>query len=37
MKTVDQLVEQVSSWNGVSLHPHRFGAKEFHFGNAEIG
>ena len=34
---VDALVEQVSSWAGVSVHPHRFGGTEFQFGNAEIG
>ena len=37
MKWVDPFVKQVSSWTGVSVHPHRFGGKEFKFGNAEIG
>jgi luciferase-like monooxygenase len=34
---IDQLVEQVSSWDGVSAHSHRFGGTEFRLGNAEIG
>ena len=37
MWSADQLVEQVSSWDGVSVHPHRFGGKEFQFGSAEVG
>lgn len=37
MKSTDQLVEQISSWAGVSVHPHRFGGKEFLFGSAEVG
>lgn len=27
----------VSAWPNVSVHPHRFGGKEFRFGKAEIG
>jgi Family of unknown function (DUF5519) len=37
MELLNQLVEQISSWPGVSVHPHRFGGKEFCFGHAEIG
>jgi len=37
MTCVDQLVKQVSSWAGVSVHPHRFGGTEFQFRDAEIG
>lgn len=37
MKWVDPLVKNLSSWTGVSVHPHRFGGKEFKFLNAEIG
>ena len=31
------LEEQISQWASVSIHPHRFGAREFRFGNAEVG
>jgi len=31
------LEEQISQWPSVSIHPHRFGAREFRFGNAEVG
>ncbi len=37
MKSVEQIVEQLSSWEGVSVHQHRFGGKEFKFGSAEVG
>jgi len=29
--------EEVSRWLHVSVHPHRFGGKEFRFGDAEVG
>ena len=32
-----KLVEEVSVWPQVSVHPHRFGGKEFRFGSAEVG
>jgi hypothetical protein len=32
-----KLEQEVSSWEGVSVHPHRFGGREFRFGAAEIG
>ena len=32
-----KLEEQVSGWQQVSVHPHRFGGTEFQFGDAEIG
>jgi hypothetical protein len=28
---------EVSAWPNVSVHPHRFGGREFRFRNAEIG
>jgi hypothetical protein len=31
------LEQEVSSWPNVSVHPHRFGGREFRFGSAEIG
>ena len=37
MTNSKKLVEEVSTWPGVTIHPHRFGAKEFRFGSAEIG
>jgi hypothetical protein len=37
MKHFNRLVEQLSSWPGVSTNPHRFGGKEFRFKAAEIG
>jgi hypothetical protein len=37
MNHMKELVEQVSSWAGVSVQPHRFGGKEFQFGSAEVG
>jgi hypothetical protein len=32
-----ELENTVSAWPNVSVHPHRFGGKEFRFGKAEIG
>jgi Family of unknown function (DUF5519) len=29
--------EEVSAWEDVSVHPHRFGGMEFQFGDAEVG
>ena len=34
---VAELEKTVALWPGVSVHPHRFGGREFRFGNAEIG
>jgi hypothetical protein len=34
---VQKLESEVASWPGVSVHPHRFGGREFCFGKAEIG
>jgi len=31
------LEEIVASWPQISVHPHRFSAREFRFGNAEVG
>ncbi|MBV8475529.1 MAG: DUF5519 family protein [Acidobacteria bacterium] len=33
----EEFKKAVASWTGVSVHPHRFGGREFRFGNAEIG
>ena len=32
-----RLEEEVSAWPSISVHPHRFGGKEFLFGSAEVG
>jgi len=34
LKTLEQ---EVSAWASISVHPHRFGGKEFLFGSAEVG
>lgn len=33
----DQIVGRVSSWDGVTVHPHRFGGVEFRVGRRELG
>ena len=37
MKYLERLAQEMSSWPGVSTHPHRFGGVEFRFKAAEIG
>ncbi|MGA7796987.1 MAG: luciferase family protein [Candidatus Acidiferrales bacterium] len=37
MKCLTRFEEEVSAWPNVSVHPHRFGGKEFRFRKAEIG
>ena len=37
MKNLEQLEQEVSSWAEISVHPHRFGGREFRFRAAEIG
>ena len=37
MNYVKMLEDEVAAWPNVSVHPHRFGGKEFRFGKAEIG
>src|SRR5271169_2080718 len=37
MNYLNLLEDKVSAWPNVSVHPHRFGGKEFRFGKAEIG
>jgi hypothetical protein len=37
MKHLKKFEEQVSAWPNVTVHPHRFGGKEFLFGSAEVG
>jgi hypothetical protein len=37
MNFLKALENEVSGWRGVSIHPHRFGGREFLFGKAEVG
>ena len=37
MNWVQQLEREVTSWQGVTAHSHRFVGREFRFGDAEIG
>jgi hypothetical protein len=37
MTYLSRLEGEVSAWPNVSVHPHRFGGKEFRFRKAEIG
>jgi hypothetical protein len=37
MGYVEKIEQALSSWADVSVHPHRFGGREFRFRNAEIG
>jgi hypothetical protein len=37
MNYLKPLEAEVSAWPNVSINPHRFGGREFRFGNAEVG
>ncbi len=38
MKHLKKLEDEISAWPNISVHPHRFGGKEFLFGSdAEVG
>ena len=37
MKYVKAVEDVVSAWSRISVHPHRFGGREFLFGAAEVG
>jgi len=37
MKYAKALEEVVFTWSPISVHPHRFGGREFLFGDAEVG
>lgn len=37
MSYMESLEKHVCSWLEVSMHPHRFGGREFRYGRAEIG
>lgn len=37
MEHLKRLEDEISAWPRISVHPHRFGGKEFRFGSAEVG
>src|SRR5213078_4444803 len=37
MNYLEKLEDVVSAWPNVSVHPHRFGGREFLFNKAEVG
>jgi Family of unknown function (DUF5519) len=37
MNSLKKLEKEVGSWANISVHPHRFGGREFLFGTAEVG
>jgi Family of unknown function (DUF5519) len=37
MNHLKKLEGEVSAWSKISVHPHRFGGREFRFGSAEVG
>src|SRR6266851_2000768 len=37
MKHLKSLEVEVATWPSISIHPHRFGGREFRFGSAEVG
>ena len=37
IKHLRKLEDDVSTWPNISVHPHRFGGREFRFGSAEVG
>lgn len=37
MRHLDKFEQEVTTWAGISVHPHRFGGREFRFGDAEVG
>ena len=37
MSYLKQLEEVISTWPNISVHPHRFGGREYRFGSAELG
>jgi hypothetical protein len=37
MNYLKKLEDEVSAWQNISVHAHRFGGREFRFGSAEVG
>jgi hypothetical protein len=36
MEHLKRFEQEVSAWGNISVHPHRFGGREFRFGSAEV-
>lgn len=37
MSHSQQIIQAVSAWEGITVHPHRFGGTQFNLGKVEIG
>jgi hypothetical protein len=37
MSYLKKLEDELCAWPSISVHPHRFGGREFRFGRAEVG
>ena len=37
MNNLKKFEDEVSTWPRISVHPHRFGGREFRLGSAEVG
>ena len=37
MNNLKEMEHEVSTWPSISVHPHRFGGREFRFGSAAVG
>jgi Family of unknown function (DUF5519) len=37
IESLKKVEEQVSTWPGITVHPHRFGGREFCLGSSEVG
>lgn len=37
MNNLKEMEHEVSTWPSTSVHPHRFGGREFRFGSAAVG
>jgi hypothetical protein len=37
LSPLKKLEDEISKWPSISVHPHRFGGREFRFGSAEVG
>jgi hypothetical protein len=36
-KLLQNIENKISAWPNITVHPHRFGGREFRFGHAEVG
>jgi hypothetical protein len=37
IKCMDEIEQDLSQWNGVSIHDHKYGGIQFNYGNKELG